>query len=145
MTERLFSTVPVLHIHGNHDREMQTWNEYKTFMGGYCRVLLWDTAAGNCWVEGGLLLTVWQAQHAEPSTDVAAYTACASVALLHPCPPTPNHHCPAAINARYPVPQDPSVINTSPNYAATYLDVRGEAAGNGGRPAFIKEGVAPAS
>lgn len=32
---------------------------------------------------------------------------------------------PAAMNARYPVPQDPSVINTHPNFAASYLDVKG--------------------
>jgi hypothetical protein len=31
----------------------------------------------------------------------------------------------AAINARYPVPTDPATINTSPNFAATYLDVHG--------------------
>ncbi|GAB4814669.1 hypothetical protein N2152v2_001715 [Parachlorella kessleri] len=62
LTERLFSRVPIMHIHGNHDREMQTNHNYRTF---------------------------------------------------------------AAINARYPVPTDPRVINTSPNYAATYLDVHG--------------------
>ena len=41
---------------------------------------------------------------------------------LLPCFPILNR---AAINARYPVPTDPSFINTSPNFAATYLDVHG--------------------